>query len=216
MLESLTNFDYLILIITFISTITAFLSGFVKTVTSIACWVASGFTAVFLAPSLKPSFQNMLGDLSSFAHPVSVAVIFLISLITLSFVSSKILKLAKPITGGAIDHSLGFAFGLIRGTLISCIIFIIIKSLVPIWSNFSKSEKGPKWFASSVTYNLLDKISNLLVDQKIQQREPTHKSEEEKNQTKNLINSMPAETQEALEAFAPEETKKLKINKSKK
>ena len=122
---SLTNFDYLILAIMVISTLFALFKGFLKTSLSIIGWfIAAGvsiFALPYIKPYLAPHIQNEL-----LLMWIGRSVLFVIALVVMAIINYQILLALSSVKGGAVDRSLGFGLGLVRGALISCVIFLIV------------------------------------------------------------------------------------------
>jgi membrane protein required for colicin V production len=79
------------------------------------------------------------------ADAVTIGSIFLISLILLSLLGRSISDYVRQSRIGAIDRSLGFLFGLIRGGVVLCLLYIGLVQIAavnetPIWLKEAKSN----------------------------------------------------------------------------
>lgn len=125
MLENLpiTILDIIALVIILVSAVLATARGFVHEVLSIGAWVGAVFATMYGYDHLRP-YANQLTDISMLADIGTGVVIFLVSLVALSLVSSRFAKHVKDSALGPLDRALGFLFGSARGILILCIIFV--------------------------------------------------------------------------------------------
>ncbi len=127
---SFTFLDLLVVVIVVVSTGFAIYRGFVRETLSIFAWAAAAFATLYFGPVLAPMFHSrisppVLGDLIAYAG------IFLLVLIPLSFVSYRFSENVKHSPVGAVDRSLGLAFGVVRGFAIVGIAYLLFSMLVP-------------------------------------------------------------------------------------
>ncbi len=127
---SFTFLDLLVVLIVLVSTGFAIYRGFVRETLSIFAWAAAAFATLYFGPVLAPMFRSrisppLLGDLIAYAG------IFLLVLIPLSFVSYRFSENVKHSPVGAVDRSLGLAFGVVRGLAIVGIAYLLFSILVP-------------------------------------------------------------------------------------
>jgi len=123
--------DIIVLVILLISAGIAFMRGFIREVLTIAGVIGGLAAAYFGAPILKPHMRGWFGveegvvperlfgilPYDVLADALSYGLIFIIVVTVLSFVSHSLAEWARRTGLGAIDRSLGFLFGLIRGIL---------------------------------------------------------------------------------------------------
>ncbi|AIL65494.1 Colicin V production protein [Rickettsiales bacterium Ac37b] len=130
----LTVFDYIIFTIIILSTLFALFKGFIKSCITFIAFIFSIILAYFIFPYLLILIKHYIKNPSG-ANISTGLMSYIIAAIFVAFVSNQLLKLTENIRGGALDRSLGLAFGFTRGCIISCIIFIIIvaisKALIP-------------------------------------------------------------------------------------
>ena len=89
----------------------------VREVLSIASWVAAAVAAFLLYKQVLPFVQQYIAQ-ESVALGVSVAGVFLITLIVVSYITMRISDFVLDSRIGALDRSLGFVFGALRGLLL--------------------------------------------------------------------------------------------------
>ncbi|MBH66904.1 MAG: hypothetical protein CMM58_00975 [Rhodospirillaceae bacterium] len=139
--------DIAIIIIILISGFLSFFRGFSKEVLSIIAWLAAFLAGIFSAPYLSPELTNLLPNIT-YAPWITGICVGLLVLIFVSLISLKIQKKIYLNELTAINRSLGFLFGLIRGFLIVCLSFIAIQWLL-------NGEKNPEWISNSKSFPLI-------------------------------------------------------------
>jgi uncharacterized membrane protein required for colicin V production len=165
---TLTYFDYIVLFIVFYSTFIAFFKGFIKTSTSLLSWAFQFVGTFYLYTFVTPIVKNFV------SNPVAVYVVtgfvsYFTCLTIISVINGKIIDITVNIRGGAIDRSLGLAFGFLRGCLISCLIFKLITVTYPIFTSPTEEEVAaqqqplPVAVKKAETYNLLHNGSKLIM-----------------------------------------------------
>lgn len=131
--------DLLVIIVLLISAGIAFMRGFIREVLTIAGVVGGLAAAYFGGPLLKPYMRDWFGveegveperlfgvlPYDLLADVLSYGLIFIVVVTILSFISHSLAELARRIGLGAIDRSLGFLFGLVRGLLLLGLIYLL-------------------------------------------------------------------------------------------
>jgi membrane protein required for colicin V production len=136
----LNNLDFIVLGILLLSGILAMFRGFVREVLSLASWTIAYFVAAkyhYLAePWVHKHVQNQTGVIL-----VAAAGIFLLVILICAIISNIIVGLVRGKALNAIDRSLGFGFGLLRGALVVCIVYLAATAIW--WPDMDKtpSEK---------------------------------------------------------------------------
>lgn len=122
----ITILDGILLVIMFLSAILAMIRGFVREVLSIASWVAAAIAAFLLYKQVLPFVQQYIAQ-ENVALGVSVAGVFLITLILVSYITMRISDFVLDSRIGALDRSLGFVFGALRGLLLVVVAMLFFK-----------------------------------------------------------------------------------------
>ncbi len=91
--------------------------GFSREVLSIASWAGSNAAAYYLHPLLLPYAKNYTSD-DRIALAGSAGLIFLVALIIITFITTRIADFIIDSRIGALDRTLGFLFGAARGILL--------------------------------------------------------------------------------------------------
>lgn len=115
--------DILVIATLLISGAFAYARGFVHEVLSIAGWVGATFATLYGTPILKFFTYNFIAS-PFVAEIVTGIVVFIGSLVILSIVTKNISRGVKESALGALDRALGFLFGLLRGALVACLVWI--------------------------------------------------------------------------------------------
>ena len=152
---SFTFVDLLVVLIILVSTGFAIYRGFVRETLSIFAWAAAAFATLYFGPSAAPLLDERisprwLGDLVAYAG------VFLIVLIPLSFISYRFSEGVKRSPVGAVDRSLGFAFGFVRGLAIVGIAYLVFSILIP-------PRSQPDWMRQARLLPLIQSSSEVLL-----------------------------------------------------
>lgn len=150
--------DIILIVVMLISAFLAMIRGFVREVLSIAAWVAAAAAAALLYPTLvphvKPYIENELA-----ATGVTVAAIFLVALIVVSYITMRISDFVLDSRIGALDRTLGFVYGAARGLLL-----LVVAMLFLNW--FLDEEQQPQWITAAksrpILISLGDQLRNVL------------------------------------------------------
>ena len=139
--HALTVADVGIIGILLISALWAFIRGFVREVLGVAAWVGAAFVTLYGFAYVRP-YARQLINIEFVADGVAVVVLFIVSLILFSIVSHAISSQVRDSALSAIDRSLGFVFGLLRGAVIVCIAYLLLKWAVP-------PQDRPSWITAA-------------------------------------------------------------------
>ena len=156
--SSLTGFDFFIIGIIVISTIFAFARGFVKSFLYFFGWIVSAILVIDFYPVTSEYLKKHVHSTLLVSIAASFG-LFIILLIVITLINNKLISATKNIRGGALDMSMGFAFGFVRGCVISCIIFWSTIILLNAWDD----RKEPEWLEKAQSYKLLNHGTNYLV-----------------------------------------------------
>ncbi|ULO24472.1 CvpA family protein [Methylocystis sp. SB2] len=122
--------DLAVITVVLISGMLALLRGFTREVLAILSWVAAAAAAYFFYPLALPYIKPYVSK-DEIALAASVASVFFVSLIAVSLVTVKLSDVILDSKVGALDRTLGFLFGAIRGALLAVVAFVFYSWLVP-------------------------------------------------------------------------------------
>lgn len=110
-------------LVVLISALLAFSRGFVHEVLGVAAWVGAIFATIYAFPYARPYARQVIG-IELAADLAAGAAIFIVSLIVLSMLTRGITRQVKDSALNALDRSLGFLFGILRGAVLVCLAYI--------------------------------------------------------------------------------------------
>jgi len=113
-----------------LSALLAFSRGFVRESLAVAGWVGAGFAALYLYAPLNPLVRTYV-PITLAADAITVAGVFIVTLILISILSHRIAVTVRESAIGALDRSLGFVFGLARGAVIVVVAYMLLTWLIP-------------------------------------------------------------------------------------
>ena len=123
--------DLIVVAIVVISGLLAFARGLVREVLSIIGWVGAAIITLFGVPYLRPYMTPIVGTDTFILNVVTGVLIFVVTLIALSLASFAIARHVKNSQLSALDRSLGFIFGLLRGGVLVCLAYLVLVWSVP-------------------------------------------------------------------------------------
>jgi membrane protein required for colicin V production len=123
----MTGFDVIVLAILFLSTLLAFVRGFVRELISIAAWVI-GFVAAITYAGAVAEMLSGLPATPVVRHVIAFALVLVVVLIAGAFVAWMLRSAVHAVGLGFVDRFLGGLFGLARGVL-AVMAFVLIAGL---------------------------------------------------------------------------------------
>lgn len=117
--------DVAVIGIIVVSGLFALFRGFVHEVLSVASWIGAGFVTLWGFHPLLPHVQKFI-NIPFVAELVTGFALFVVTLGLLMVLIRSICKHVRESTFGPLDRSLGFLFGLLRGSVIVCIAWIAL------------------------------------------------------------------------------------------
>jgi membrane protein required for colicin V production len=115
--------DLAIVGVLLISAVLAFARGFVHEVLSMAAWLGAAVAVVFVLPFARPIARQLI-SLPLLADIAAGGVIFIVALLVLSLLTRAVSRRVQDSALNAVDRSLGFLFGLLRGAALVCLAYI--------------------------------------------------------------------------------------------
>lgn len=146
----ITIFDGIVIGVTLFSAVLAMIRGFSREILSIASWVGALTAAYYLYPFVLPYAQSHTGD-QRIAIAASAGGIFLIALIVISVITSRIADFIIDSRVGALDRTLGFLFGAARGILLLVV-------AVAFWNWLFDANQRPEWVNNAKSKPFLDAL----------------------------------------------------------
>jgi membrane protein required for colicin V production len=150
----LTAFDVGVGVLVLISAILSTARGLTREVLSLATWAGSAAIAAYMYfyhPEIARQYvaEQVVADIAT------IVLSFIISLIVLHLLTMRIADFVVDSRIGPIDRTLGFVFGVLRGTLIAIVITIFGTWLLP--------NNLPSWAAESQALPHLRNMGQTLI-----------------------------------------------------
>jgi len=151
----ITLLDGILLAIMLVSAVLAMIRGFVREVLSIASWLAAAVAAYALYDQVLPFAEQYIN------HPMvalgaSVATVFLVTLLVVSYITMRISDFVLDSRIGALDRTLGFLFGAARGMLL-----VVVAMMFFNW--FVVPDQQPNWIRDAKSRPILLSVGERLV-----------------------------------------------------
>jgi membrane protein required for colicin V production len=124
-----TILDMIVIGVVLISALLAALRGFTREVLAIGSWAAAAVAAYVFHPQAIPLVQQYVTPNKSLHVPIAAGGIFLVTLLVAYFITSKLSDMILDSRIGALDRTLGFAFGAARGLLLAVVGFLFFSWL---------------------------------------------------------------------------------------
>ena len=160
--------DIIVVTILLISSIVAFLRGFVREVLTILGLGGAGITALTVAPMLSGGLENWLSEGAAegekfwgfVPYDIAAAVfayagVFVVTLIIMSLISHWIAKSVHAIGLGPIDRSLGVVFGIVRGLVLIGFLYMPFHLLMD-------EDDKESWFGTSYTHGYVEELADVM------------------------------------------------------
>ncbi len=205
--------DLVIAGVLLLSGVLAFFRGAVRELLSVAGWIGAAAAAYYGFGYLQPITRELIG-MALIADIVAGSAIFITALIALSMVSSTVSRRVKESGLGAVDRSLGFVFGLVRGAFLVSVAYVMLAwALLP--------DEQPYWLREARALPLVEYGAELVLlaippearaewSNVIGQAEPRAREVFDAEQAlETLMNPPPAPRQENAPGYAPSDRKKL-------
>jgi membrane protein required for colicin V production len=117
------NLDYIVIGVVFLSAFLAMMRGFVRELFSLVAWVGAYFIGTKFYEPVIPWVHHFIKN-DRVAEVAAMAFVFVVTLIVLSILGHLICGFIRGRALTAIDRSLGFLYGLLRGALVVSLIYL--------------------------------------------------------------------------------------------
>ena len=134
--------DWFILIVLIASGIISFARGFTKEFLSLFLWLAAFIAAISLEYLATPKINEFIGN-EEISIIISYIVVFLIFIFIGGMIIKFISKLIKWSGASGFDRFLGVVFGLMRGSIVLFVIFLLLPSGIKTTDLINNSKITP-------------------------------------------------------------------------
>ncbi|MEX2617571.1 MAG: CvpA family protein [Alphaproteobacteria bacterium] len=117
--------DVIVATILIISGLIGYFRGLVREVLSLATWIGAVLVTLYGFAHVQPYVRQVI-SMPVVADIVTGVGLFLITLVILTLINHTVSGRVKDSVLGAIDHGLGFLFGIVRGALLVCVAYIAV------------------------------------------------------------------------------------------
>ncbi len=152
--------DIILVAIMVFSGFLAMLRGLTREMLSIMSWALAAIVTLLAYSNLKGEVRAYI-DTPMLADATLIAVVFITSLIVFSLLTANISERVLDSRVGAVDRTLGFVYGLVRGLILVVIAYLIVGQIVD-------RQNLPKWVREARSLPLIesagDTIKSLLPD----------------------------------------------------
>ena len=156
-ISNINFFDIFVVIILIYNVVQCFFKGFSLSLISFSKWVLSTIVTIILVPKLQPIVSEYIQ--SEFVNNIGLGIAIFIFTLFITIIIGKTLSKAVTWTCvGSIDKTFGFLFGFFKGYIVCICFFSILNWFYP-YQNWGISADD------AVTFNLISKGSNILIDE---------------------------------------------------
>ncbi len=136
------------------SALLAYARGFVHEVLAVGGWIGAIFATIYGFPYVRPFARNLI-DLQWAADLTTGTVVFIVSLVVLSIITRTISKRVQASMLNALDRSLGFLFGIVRGAVLVSLAYVVVELVQP-------ASEQPRWLRSARSMPVIEAGAGLL------------------------------------------------------
>ena len=152
----INSVDMVVIAVVLLSGLLALFRGFVKEVLSVGSWIGAGVVALYGFSYVQPFAREQIGS-DLIADVAAGAGLFTAALVLFTVLTHWCSSLVQDGAAGAIDRSLGFGFGVLRGAVIVSLGVIVLDTLVP------DRTQQPDWALDARTRPWLDDGARVLL-----------------------------------------------------
>jgi membrane protein required for colicin V production len=146
--------DIVVIVILLLSALLAFARGLVREVLSVGAWVGAAFATLMAFPHMVTLTQSLVRT-EVMAKLLAGGSVFLATLVILSILSHQLSKRVRDSALSAIDRSLGFVFGIVRGGVLVCLAYLLVAWVFP-------PAEQPVWLRDARTMPVIQSGANVL------------------------------------------------------
>lgn len=146
--------DLTVVIVVVLSGLFAMARGFVREVLSLASWVGAALVTLW-GFDLARVYVRRLIETPWMADAITGIALFVCSLILFSMIGGGIASLIRGTHLNALDRTLGFLFGLVRGALIVAVLWLGLGWAI-------KPEEQPHWLREARVLPSVERLADFL------------------------------------------------------
>jgi len=146
--------DIAVGLVLLISAFLAYARGFIHEMLTVAGWLGAIFATIYGLPIVKPYARDLVSS-EIVADVGAGVVLFIATLVVLSFITKAISTRIRDSALNLLDRSLGFLFGLLRGAFLICLIYLVVEWMMP-------AEEQPRWLRQAQSMPAIEAGTSLL------------------------------------------------------
>jgi membrane protein required for colicin V production len=147
--------DVILILIMLISAFLAMLRGLTREMLSIMSWALAALAALFFYQLYRERVRALI-EPQILADAVLIGVVFVIVLIIVSLITVRLADRVLDSRVGALDRTLGFVFGLVRGLILVVIAYELIAAIVP-------KESLPRWVTEARSLPVIERTGRAII-----------------------------------------------------
>jgi membrane protein required for colicin V production len=147
--------DVILVLIMLISGGLAMLRGLTREMLSIMSWALAAVAALFVYPIYRDRIRNLIQP-DILADGVLITTVFVIVLILVSLVTVRLSDRVLDSRVGAVDRTLGFIFGLVRGLILVVIAYELLIAIMP-------KETLPGWVTEARALPVIESTGRAII-----------------------------------------------------
>jgi membrane protein required for colicin V production len=182
-----------------ISALLSMVRGFTREVLAILSWAAAAAAAYFFYRRLEPYVAQYVHVKDPIPAVIAAAIIFFVTLVIVSIITVRLSDWILDSKIGALDRTLGFLFGAVRGFLLGVVAFAIFNWLVA-------EKQQPEWVKEAKTRPILNETANWVIAMLPEDAGHTIDSWLKKNKAGTPADTTPPDESQSLTAPATDTT----------
>jgi membrane protein required for colicin V production len=147
--------DVILILIMLISAFLAMLRGLTREMLSIMSWALAALAALFFYQLYRERVRALI-EPQILADVVLIGVVFLVVLLVVSLITVRLSSRVLDSRVGALDRTLGFIFGLVRGLILVVIAYELIAAIVP-------RESLPHWVTEARSLPVIERTGRAII-----------------------------------------------------
>ncbi|PWC36316.1 CvpA family protein [Azospirillum sp. TSO35-2] len=136
--------DIAVIAVLLLAALLAFTRGMVAEVLSVAAWAGAAVVTLYALPHVLPYVQTYI-KFEMLAYAAASVGLFVVALIALTLLGRSLSRGVQASGLSALDRSLGFVFGLVKGAVLVSVAYLFFLWLVP------NQAEQPVWLQQAKT-----------------------------------------------------------------
>ena len=147
--------DVILVAIMLISGFLAMLRGVTREMLSIMSWALAAVAALFIYPLYRDQLRKLIQP-DIVADGVLIVTVFVVVLIFVSLITIRVSDHVLDSRVGALDRTLGFVFGLVRGLILVVIAYELLVAIMP-------KETLPGWVTEARSLPVIESTGRAII-----------------------------------------------------